>query len=504
MKKNKVIKYSLDGNFIEIYDSIKEACESVGLKTHSGIIGCCMGKPGNNSTKGFQWRYYEENYPLVIEESKKIGETFKKLYGKNSVNYKEIKDKKEKTSILKYGEIHHMKNESIKNKYKNKCIEIYGVDNPAKNIDIKNKISDKERNTKTSYFINNHIPYNIKLIGVSSDNIFELYDTLCFHKFNINRQLLTVRNRINHKICTICNPVDSNQVSEIENIFNNRLNSHGLNIERNIKGLLGTKHELDIYLPDYKIGIEINGSKFHSELHGKNEKYHLNKTEMFNNIGIRLFHFFDDEIENKLDIIESMILNSCGKSAKIYARKCTIKQISNKESINFLNFNHLQGPINSKFSYGLFYNSEMVSVMTFSEFRIYNGRSKEDGSYELLRFCNKIGLSVMGAASRLLKYFIKSVTPKKIITYANRRWSEGDLYKKLGFTFIKNTKPGYYYFYKNKRVHRYSLRKSELIKMGFDNELKTNQILDIIEAYRIWDCGNILFEMNILNTIKKP
>lgn len=135
--------------------------------------------------------------------------------------------------------------------------------------------------------------------------------------------------------------------------------------------------------------------------------------------------------------------------------------------------------------------------MTFGGLRKILGSTKKEDTFELLRFCNKLGTNVVGAASRLLSSFIKDVTPRSIVSYANLRWSTGNLYRKIGFTQEKEVSPGYYIFYKNKRHNRYKFRKSELIKMGFSESLTSDEIFDEIGAFKIWDCGNLRFEMSL-------
>lgn len=346
MKKRKIVKYSENGDFIEIFDSIREACLSVGLNSHSGIIGCCLQKEGCNLTKGFQWRYYQDNYMDNIGKAIKRGEKFKELYGKNSSNGERIRNKRSLTSLTKYGTTHPMKSDSIKEKLKNTSFNLYGVDNPSKSDKVKNKIAITERSRKTNKFINEYVDGNFVFISITDDDIINLKGLDCGHEFYINRQLLIVRRRVEHNICTICNPVDSNQKSEIETTLTKKLT--GIKIENNVKNLVNSRHEVDLYLSEYKIGIEVNGSKFHSEMYGKGRYYHLKKMNIFNDAGIRLFNFFDDEINEKIQIVESMVRNSIGLSNRIFARKCEIKRITNRESLVFLESNHIQGKVNSE------------------------------------------------------------------------------------------------------------------------------------------------------------
>ncbi|MBR4315953.1 MAG: hypothetical protein IKP65_03150, partial [Alphaproteobacteria bacterium] len=55
--------------------------------------------------------------------------------------------------------------------------------------------------------------------------------------------------------------------------------------------------------------------------------------------------------------------------------------------------------------------------------------------YELIRFASKIGYQVIGGASKLLSYFRKQYKGS-IISYADRRYSNGKLYEAIGFKLI--------------------------------------------------------------------
>ena len=122
--------------------------------------------------------------------------------------------------------------------------------------------------------------------------------------------------------------------------------------------------------------------------------------------------------------------------------------------------------------------------MTFDKFE---GRKKlSETEYNLNRFCNKIGYSVIGGASKLLKYFIDTYQPTRIISYADRDWSIGNLYEKLGFEMLYKSKPDYKYVVTDKRIHKSNYKKS---KTGI-SEAKLNLL-------KIYDCGKIKFELKI-------
>ena len=255
--------------------------------------------------------------------------------------------------------------------------------------------------------------------------------------------------------------------------------------------------EIDIFIPSKNIGIEYNGLFWHSEKMGKHKTYHLNKTELCEKNNIKLIHIFEDEWLYKSEIVKNRIRHilGCNKN-KLYARNCTIKQIDNKSKNIYLNKNHLQGSDKSSILLGAFYDDNLVSVMTFSKPRKSLGyTNKNDETYEMVRFATD---GVTGIFSKLLSHFIKTYKPKKIITYADRRWSQGNLYLKMGFKFIDYTKPNYFYTLKYKnRENRFNYRKDILVNEGFDPSLTETEIMYNRGYDKIWDCGSLKFELII-------
>ena len=251
---------------------------------------------------------------------------------------------------------------------------------------------------------------------------------------------------------------------------------------------VGKNVELDIFIPSKKFAIEFDGLYWHCEI-CKNEDFHLNKTKKCEESGIHLFHIFEDEWMFKKDIVKSMIKNMLGFTEnRVYARNCEIKEVDGKTSREFLNNNHIQGYCHSAVKLGLYYNNELVSLMTFGKSRHFVGNGKHE--WELLRFCNKLNMNVVGGASRLLKHFINEYDPKEIVSYADRRWSTGSLYDKIGFEKYNESKPNYYYIIKARRVYRFNMRKSILVKKyGCPKEKTEREFCYEHRWYRIYDCG---------------
>jgi len=184
----------------------------------------------------------------------------------------------------------------------------------------------------------------------------------------------------------------------------------------------------------------------------------------------------------------------------IHARKCTIKEIDTKTKNKFLDKFHLQGADRSKIKLGAFYEEQLISVMTFSKGSIAKGGKTKDNEYELNRFCSDYNFRITGISSRLFKHFIRNYSPKKIYTYADKRWSDGNLYDNLNFKFVHSTDPNYWYMVKDGsffiRKHRFNFRKSELENKlkNFNPDISEWKNMQINGFDRIWDCGNIKYE----------
>jgi len=177
--------------------------------------------------------------------------------------------------------------------------------------------------------------------------------------------------------------------------------------------------EVDLYIPDLKLAIEFDGLYWHSDDILLDRNYHLSKTQKCEEQGIQLIHIFENEWIYKQDIVKSRLKNLLGVYDKtVYARKCEVREVDSKASRAFQEENHIQGAVNAKASLGLFYENELISLMAFGKCRF-----DKKHEWEMLRFCNKLGYHVPGAAGKLLKHFEKNYQPKSLVSYADRRWS---------------------------------------------------------------------------------
>lgn len=390
----------------------------------------------------------------------------------------DIKEKKRKTNFLKFGVEYPSQDPKTINKMIETCKIRYGFENFSKTDIFKEKIKEKNFNKMFS---------KISLYGTlikSENGKYFINCNNCKMDFEILQSLKFKREKNGYELCTHCNPLKQNIKQNNLNDFIEKYYS----TERNNREVLNGK-ELDIYLPHLKLGFEFNGLYWHSEIF-KEKDYHLNKTNECLEKGIQLIHIWEDDWDYKQDIVKSIILNKLGKNTnKIYGRKCQIKEISDNKIVKrFLEENHIQGFVGSKIKLGLYYNNELVSLMTFGNLRRNLGQRSKEGSYELLRFCNVLNTSVIGGASKLFKYFIKNYDVKEIISYSDNSRSNGNLYKVLGFKNFNET-INYYWIKNGIRHHRFNFRKDKLVKEGFNKNLSEIEIMYLKGFYRLFDSG---------------
>jgi hypothetical protein len=437
----------------------------------------------------------------VIKE--KIIKTNNDKYGLNSpMCLSEIQEKSKKTLLKNYGVDNPSKSVELKQKrvksfklstyketYKKTSLEKYGVNHPWMDKDIHSKTIDYFYNDYRER-INNKITKDFIFIGfekeISTNLIFEC------HKCNTKFKILTYQfyYRINSgiSICTNCFPISENaSITQIE-MYNFIKDNYNGSILLDDKSHINP-YEIDVYLPDIKIGFEFNGLWWHSSKF-KNDNYHLQKIEAAHKSNISLYTIWEDDWNIKRDICKSYILNKLGKSNRIMGRKCHVKEVNYNVSKAFLNNNHFQGDCKSSIRLGLYYNDELVSLMTFSKLRLPMGGRNKEGVYELTRFCNKTFNNVVGGASKLMKYFINTYNPIEVETYSDNLISNGNMYKKLGFEYKHTSNPGYWYVIDGKKEHRFNWRKSKLKKLGADMNKTENEIMEEWGFYKIYNAGN--------------
>lgn len=258
----------------------------------------------------------------------------------------------------------------------------------------------------------------------------------------------------------------------------------------NVRNIIPPK-ELDIWYPEKRIGIEYHGLYWHS---GEDDIRCHEKYKMATENNIDLLQFFDFEVDEKKEIVFSIIRSRLGSNTiKLNARSCELKQIASSEHKNFCNKYHLQGgSVNPKLAFGLYHNGILVSVMSFGK-----PRFNKKYEWELLRYACMTDTSIRGGASKLLSSFEKLVKPTSLCSFADCRFSNGTLYKNLGFSYAHYSGANYFYIKNGLIVKRYEAQKHKLQKLLADefNPNLTEKENMTRNGYTIVnDAGNNLFE----------
>ncbi len=186
--------------------------------------------------------------------------------------------------------------------------------------------------------------------------------------------------------------------------------------------------------------------------------YFSHLSDEANHQKIKLIHLWEDVWQQQTALIQLRLLALFGKSTRIYARQTQVIRLNKKVTDDFLNANHLQKTTNAYYKYGLFLKDELVAICTFSKSRVMLDGPVLYRSFEMVRFANKIGTTVIGGLSKLLEHFIKQHHPTHLMTYADRDWGFGEGYKKLGFTFIENSTPQLFLIHPKEMIRHYPHR----------------------------------------------
>jgi hypothetical protein len=250
------------------------------------------------------------------------------------------------------------------------------------------------------------------------------------------------------------------------------------------------QHQLYLLLIDIKIFQENDLPK----------NYFQEFSDKFNAQNRRIIHLWEDVYFFKKELVKSRILSILGTFTRLHARHCIVKRIDKPTADNFLEINHLQGMVNAKLKYGLFLKPQyverfglldaegivhankplLIAIATFSGGRtMKEGERKGTRSFELIRFASLAGYVVVGGMDKLLKAFTEEHQPDDIMSYADRDWSDGRSYDKLGFSKIENSLPQTLYI---------NLKTLERLQL---NWLTDDEHLEIFNA------GSIKFIKNI-------
>jgi len=219
--------------------------------------------------------------------------------------------------------------------------------------------------------------------------------------------------------------VDTQAVSYQEHIISEFLTNKKIFHQNNTHDIIPPK-EIDIYIPEYKIAIELNGLYYHSSKF-LSKDYHLNKTIACDKLGIRLIHLFENEVMDKRQVVFEYLLRITKKLPKnnINVAHLHVRKISPKRCRKYLS-KHILQPVGSAGNYilgALDDNEVLHGVINLRNNQILRYYSETDEIHDLLMFYAKKRLRKLHYSTMICHVDRRLDTPLK------------------GFEIVSTTKP---------------------------------------------------------------
>lgn len=343
------------------------------------------------------------------------------------------------------------------------------------------------------------------------NNIKDYY--LEFNELPTKHQLASIANRTINTVISAVRRYNLNQFilnsrsSYLVSIILRELQKLNISYDLNNRSILiddGRHFEIDIYLPDYNLGIEVNPVSTHSVDVGRlglsSKTYHQEKSLLAEEKGVGLIQFYDIDYHDarRFEVFKEQLQSLVLNKIKIGARKCSVQPIGAKICNQFLNKYHFQGmERSSSVRYGLYHGDNLVGVLTLGKSRY----TKDE--FEIVRYCMDPNVIVMGGFSKLFKYALKDIKAgSKIVSYMdlNKRLRASNVYEKHGFQFDGLTKPDYVWVkrYGTETLSRYNTTKSKLVSEGYDVSKSEVEIMIDRGYFRVFGSGSKRYVFNVL------
>jgi hypothetical protein len=391
-------------------------------------------------------------------DAEKARQTCVEKYGKEYYTQThEYAEKSKTTCIKKYGVTHPAKSEDIQVKVKDTCLKKYGYENPLSAPQIKHKIRQTNINR-----------YGNQYVGGLPQTQLKAKQT-CIQKYGVPYVFTT-------------NKGEESELSKWINQYGNFQSNHSI-----LNG-----REIDLYDSAMQIGLEYCGIYWHNELspEPRDKNYHYNKYVDCLKKNIRLITIFSDEWLYRKQQVKNYLLSVLNKNKILYARKCRGYKVGGNEAKTFIEQHHIQGckrrPV---VAFGLEYGGDLCGVISLD-------RHPRKNILVLNRMVFRGGYTIVGGASKIFKQVIdwcKKEGIEQIITWSDNRWSQGNIYYKLGFELDGELGPDYSYVnMKNSKI-RIPKQKMKKSSTGCPKNLTERQWCINNGFGRIWDCGKKRF-----------
>lgn len=492
----------------------KKECSICGTKFEEGYRGYCSEKCYNQSINNSIDKANKaqiDKYGGIGFENKiirdKAKETIINKYGvENVFKSKTVQEQIIETNLAKFGTEHPVKLPEVQAKIKKTNLKRYGVINPAQLPEIQEKIKkNKQEQLGNQYFD------NLETSGKKSISDLELLEKIKTKKVILGRplhprEILTetdyksissIYQRLTHwhKLGINIKELVILKESYYETIIEDFLKANNIKYEKNNRTLIKPL-ELDFYLPDYAVAIEVNDFLTHNSTYSpyrepKDRNYHLNKTILCRNAGIRLIHAWQNFITDtrQFNVLKNVILNACGKNKqKIYARDTVVEVRPAIELKDFFEANNIWGYRGAQLAYTLKHKKTGETVMAYLVGKALFGRGSEKPyDAEIIRGASLLGTTVIGGASKLWTYLIKSTNYNSIVYYVDLNLYNGNSLSFLSGTTLIKEQPSFknYFVDEDKLKNRNPAKHKEISQMTKDKKV-----------WQIWNAGNQVWVWN--------
>ena len=284
-------------------------------------------------------------------------------------------------------------------------------------------------------------------------------------------------------------PQCANQRSRFEEDILGFLQGLGLQVVRRAQGVLaepcGDRHEIDLWLPEQRVGVECHGTMWHSSRYDYPSSAHMRKAKGARAAGVRLLQIFShDWYSAKQAILKDIIRRACRVPLPTQgARTFSLVRPTPEELATFLERNHVRGA-----AYGLAYGLQdqvgLAAVLVVGK----------EGVPSIRRFCVRQGIHMPGAFERLFAAYIKEYAPAEVRFYVDRLLFDGALPRRCGFQPDGEVPPRYFYVDSQWRYagDRRRFQKAVLAKRfpeAYDPQLTEREIAERAGYYRVYDAG---------------
>lgn len=262
-------------------------------------------KPLSDDIKNKQKSTMLEKYGVanIFSDKDYIQKCFMEKYGDGITNPGQVKTIQEKvklTNLTKYGCERTFSCNDIKQKIKQTNLDRYGCENPNQNEAVKKKSHDTRIRNGTQLLDGSELDTFLSSWNLDRKPTVSDYKIWIENLVNKSYDLTNVYKMI---------PEDkeiffTKRISFFECIVEDFLKENKIEYQKHNREEIYPQ-ELDFYLPQYHVGLEVNDIWSHNSSKGifgnppKDIKYHFNKTNICEENGIRLIHIFEPHLLNE-------------------------------------------------------------------------------------------------------------------------------------------------------------------------------------------------------------